>query len=59
MGIDASLRRDLYAPVVDDLGSACAASRWIVEIENRFEDRLLGSREHFGDSPEADSSTDC
>jgi len=36
-----------------------AASRRIVEGANRFEDRLLGSRGHFGDSPEAASSTGC
>ena len=36
-----------------------AASRRIVEIAKRCEDRLLGSREHFSDSPEAASSTGC
>ena len=36
-----------------------AASRRIVESAKRCEDRLLGSHEHFSDSPDAASSTGC
>ncbi len=41
------------------LAMLVAASRRIVEIAKRCEDRLLGSREHFSDSLEAVSSTGC
>lgn len=36
-----------------------ASWRRIVELADRFEDQLLGSREHFSTSPRAASSTGC